>query len=278
MGTQMARRLIDHGHRLHVWNRSPLKASSLVDAGAVLCESPADAASAAEVTVTMVADPEALRAVTEGPHGVAAGVAPPAAVIEMSTVGPAAISRLASVLPHGVALLDCPVLGSLAEAQSGALTVLAGGPRKTLDRWHDVLSTFGSVLQVGDLGAGAAAKLVVNLALLETLCVLGEALALADALDLDRTIAYQCLERTPIASQVERRREALETDSYPPRFSLPLARKDAELISQAARETGVELRLGEATRRWFAEADESVTEERDYSSVLAHILARRKPQ
>jgi 3-hydroxyisobutyrate dehydrogenase-like beta-hydroxyacid dehydrogenase len=279
MGSRMARRLLDAGHQVVAWNRTSARAEEL--AGAVVAASPADAARRADVVLTMVADPAALQAVTEGADGIAAGVDETTTVIEMSTVGPAAISRLAAALPDG-RLLDAPVLGSLAEAEAGTLTIFVGGPAELVEAWTPLLSTLGSPLHVGPLGAGAAAKLVANTTLFGTLGVLGEALALADGLGLSRDVAFEVLAGTPVAAQAERRRPSVETGEYPPRFSLSLARKDLDLVAEAAAEAGVDLRLAAAARSWLREAEDAGLGGADYSAVLAHILgltiARPEPK
>jgi 3-hydroxyisobutyrate dehydrogenase len=275
MGSRIARRLLLAEHDLVVWNRTSEKMAPLVDLGAVAAKTPAEAAERSEVVMTMVSDPAALRAVTEGPSGLAVGSDASSTVIEMSTVGPDAIARLESILPKGSGLLDAPVLGSLAEAVSGSLRIFVGGPTTLVKRWTLLLSTLGSPMHVGPLGSGAAAKLVANLTLLGALGVLGEAMALAQGLGLGRDTAFDVLAATPLAAQAERRRPAIEEDDFPPRFSLSLARKDADLIAEAAHETGVDLRVAAAVRRWLADAEDASWGDRDYSSVLAWIL--RKP-
>ena len=275
MGSRIARRLLEAGHELHVWNRTAEKAAPLVEAGAVAAATPAEAAARAEVVLTMVADPAALRDVTEGDDGVAAGAREGATVVEMSTVGPDAVHRLASVLPAGVGLLDAPVLGSRSEAESGALKVFVGGPDELVERWTPLLSVLGSPLHAGSLGSGAAAKLVANTTLVGTIGVLGEALALAEGLGIPRAKAFEVLAATPLAGQAERRRKSVESGDYPPRFALYLARKDAELVIAAARAAGVDLRLTEAARTWLAEAEDAGWGDRDYSAVLDRILGPR---
>ena len=274
MGSRIARRLLDAGYRVAVWNRSREKAAVLVDLGAQPAGTPAAAAAEADVVLTMVADPAALVAVTEGPDGVAAGLRDAGAVIEMSTVGPAAIERLASALRPGTGILDAPVLGSLSEAEDGSLRVFVGGEHDLVERWTPLLSELGSPLHVGPLGSGAAAKLVANTTLFGTLGVLGEAIALAQGLGLSREAAFEVLAATPVAAQADRRRDAVEADEYPRRFSLALARKDAELIAEAAASAGVDLRLAEAARTWLVEADEAGWGDRDYAAVLSRILRR----
>ena len=276
MGARIARRLLETGHELVVWNRDPGKATPLIDLGAAAVPNPADAARAAEAVLIMVADPAALQDVTEGQDGIAGGASARTTVVQMSTVVPASVDRLASVLPEGTDLLDAPVLGSLSEVESGTLKVFAGGPSELVERWTLLLSDLGSVLHVGPLGAGTAAKLVANSTLLGTLGVLGEALALGQALGLPEDTTFEVLAATPLAAQAGRRRPAVESGEYEPaRFTVSLARKDAELISGAAAAAGIELRLAPAVREWFAEADKAGRSEQDYSAVLAQMLERR---
>jgi 3-hydroxyisobutyrate dehydrogenase-like beta-hydroxyacid dehydrogenase len=262
MGSRIARRLIDAGNAPTVWNRTASKAEPL---GVPVAASPAEAAAGAEVVITMVADPPALEAVTEGPEGVAGGADQGTRLIEMSTVGPAAIERLRSAL--SVPVLDAPVLGSLSEAESGTLSIFVGGDPEVFERHSELLETLGTPIYIGPSGSGAAAKLVANSTLITVIGALGEALALADALGLSREKAFEVLGTTALAAQAERRRPALEKQEYPPRFPLRLARKDADLIA----ELGLDLRLTEAGRSWLAEAGDG---EQDYSAVLERITRR----
>lgn len=275
MGSRIAGRLVAAGHDVIVWNRTAARAEVFVEMGVTRVESPAAAARDAEVVITMVADPSALRDVTEGAGGVASGVRAPATVIQMSTVGPEAVLRLASVLPPGVGLLDAPVLGSLAEAEAGSLRIFVGGAPELVEQWMSVFFDLGSPLFVGPAGAGAAAKLVANATLFGVVGLLGESLVLARALGLPAETAFDVIATTPLAAQAQRRRPAIESREYPARFSLALARKDADLIVEAARAVGVDLRFGSVVQGLFAEAVDAGLGNRDYSAVLAHILGSR---
>jgi 3-hydroxyisobutyrate dehydrogenase/2-hydroxy-3-oxopropionate reductase len=261
---------MDAGHELVVWNRTPEKAAALVELGAVAAETPADAAVQAEAVIIMVADPAALAEVTEGPTGIAAGAAGKT-VIQMSTVDPAAVERLAAALGQGAELLDAPVLGSLSEVEAGQLLVFASGPDELIQRWTPLLETLGEVKRVGLLGMGTATKLVANSILLAVLGALGEALALARGLGVERDAAFEVISETPLGAQADRRRGAVEMGEFPLRFELSLARKDGDLIRAAAKRAGVEVRLAEAARRWFVDAEAAGWGERDYSAVLSYI-------
>jgi 3-hydroxyisobutyrate dehydrogenase-like beta-hydroxyacid dehydrogenase len=273
MGSRIARRFLDAGHELTVWNRDAARAEPLVAAGASAAQTPAEAARKAEAVVTMVADPEALAAVTEGPEGVAAGLLRGSVLVQMSTVGPRSLERLAAIVPEP-SLLDAPVLGSIGEVEAGSLRIFAGGQAELVERWTPLLETLGTVLRVGPVGAGTAAKLVANSTLVGVAGLLGEALALGTALGLPAEVAFDVLEATPLGEQAKRRRPAFESGEYPPRFSLSLARKDADLILDAAAQRELDLRLATAAREWLADAERSGRGADDYSAVLAEIVSR----
>jgi len=273
MGSRIARRLLDADHEVTVWNRDPAKAEPLAAAGASTSRTPAEAAKRAEVIVTMVADPEALAAVTEGPDGAAAGLSPGSVLIQMSTVGPPSLERLAGMVPEG-SLVDAPVLGSIGEVEAGTLRIFAGGPAELVERWTPLLETLGTVLHVGPVGTGTAAKLVANSTLVGVAGLLGEALALGNALGLSTDVAFEVLEVTPLGEQAKRRRPAFESGEYTRRFPLSLARKDADLILDAAAQHGLDLRLAAAAQEWLTDAERNGRGADDYSVVLAEIVRR----
>jgi 3-hydroxyisobutyrate dehydrogenase/2-hydroxy-3-oxopropionate reductase len=220
----------------------------------------------------MVADPTALADVTEGPEGVVAGVGEDTTLIQMSTVGPESTERLTAQLAAD-ALLDSPVLGSVSEVEAGTLKVFVSGEAAPVEHWSPLLSELGTVLHVGPVGAGTAAKLVANTTLVGIIGLLGEALALGEILGLSRERTFEVLGVTALADQAERRREAVESGDYPPRFALRLARKDGDLILEAAGKKSAHLPVVEAARDWLADAEAAGLGDADYSAVLARILS-----
>lgn len=272
MGRLMAARLVAAGHEVVVWNRTSNNARRLAALGARTASDPAGACDGAELIVTMLSDTDALCEVTEGPRGASAGISPGATVAEMSTVGAAAVARLAESLRDGVALLDAPVLGSLKEAEAGRLTILVGGPEEEVRRWRPTLSVLGEVLHVGASGSGALAKLVANAGLFGVLGVLGETIALGRLVGLTDEQIFAVLDHTPLAPQAARRRQSIASDDYVVRFALALARKDADLAMKAAGNGGRGLPILQATRSWLAEAERSGRGSQDYTAVLAEML------
>jgi 3-hydroxyisobutyrate dehydrogenase/2-hydroxy-3-oxopropionate reductase len=269
MGSRMAARVRDAGHELVVWNRTREKAEEL---GVAVAGSPREAAERAELVFTMLADPEALVAVTDGEDGVVAGLGEGAVLVEMSTVGPEAIRQLSARMPSHASLLDVPVLGSLPEAEAGTLKLFAGGEDAPFERALPLLQVLGEPLRAGGLGSGAAAKLVANATLVGTITLLGETLALADGLGLPRETAFEVLAVSPLAAQAERRRPVIEAGEYPPRFTLSLGRKDADLVQDAAVAAGRDLPALAAARDHLAAAERAGLGAEDYAAVLKHIL------
>jgi len=255
-----------------VWNRTTERATALQAEGAEAAASPAAAVARVDVVITMLADPAALAAVAMGTSGFASAMRRGQTVVEMSTVGPAAIESLRRALPDGIALVDAPVLGSLEAAACGTLVIFVGGAPSDVDRVRPLLTELGTPIHVGGPGAGAAAKLVANSTLLGAIAVLGEAVALADALGLERETAFKVLEHTPVGEQVERRRDAISERSYPTRFALSLARKDADLITAAAAYAGLALPVAAAVRLWLTAAERAGAGASDYTAVLDTIV------
>jgi len=161
MGGAIARRLHAAGFDISVWDRTKSKAESL-QVGRVV-DSPADAARGADVLITMVTGPQALRDVYFGPSGVFAAGAD-STIVDMSTVGPAAARELAGAAElHGAKLVEAPVIGSTPAVNSGTLLILAGAALvEDLDRVRPVLQQLGEVHYVGDVGSAATLKLVAN--------------------------------------------------------------------------------------------------------------------
>jgi 3-hydroxyisobutyrate dehydrogenase-like beta-hydroxyacid dehydrogenase len=274
MGAPMAARLLSSGHDLTVWNRTAEKATRLTEQGATAAASPAEAVAGAEVVITMLATPDALRDVLFGERGASVELCEGQTLIEMSTVGPALIEEIASKLPGGVTLVDAPVLGSVPAATDGSLLVFVGADTQTFERVRPVLEVFGSVRRIGELGAGAAVKLVVNLTLGVVMSTVGEALMLARAFDLDRSIVLDVLQQSPIAATVKGKRERIESGHYPAHFKLALAEKDMRLVNESAEQHDVMLGVARAAHEWFI-AGAPKAPDLDYSAVIATILGEQ---
>lgn len=271
MGAPMAGRLLDAGHSVTLWNRSIEKTRDLEVRGATVASTPRDAASGAECAITMLADEHALRNVLFGNDGLAGGLANGATLVEMSTVGPGAIVDVRAQLGAGVTLVDAPVLGSIPQAEAGTLSIFAGGNEKDIDRVRGILEVMGSPQHIGELGAGAALKLVVNSTLGSVMVAVGEALALARALGIDETIALDGLKRTYVGGVIESKAPAMRTGYRDARFTLTLAAKDLRLVTDTAAAAGLDLEAARANRSTYERAEKAGMGDLDYAAVIEFL-------
>jgi len=276
MGAAMAERLASRGVAVVVYNRSRERAAALADRiGATVASSPAEAASAADVTISMVADDVAVRALFEGPDGVAAGIRPGSVAVDCSTVLPDTIRSVAgAVRARGAGILDGPVSGSVASTLSGELTIMAGGDAADLERARPILECLARrIFHVGDLGTGAAMKLAVNTVVFGLNGAVAESLVLAERNGIDRALAYEILAASAVgAPYVAYKRAAfLDPETTPVAFSLALAEKDLRLIRELAEASGPSMPQAAVNLEVIRSAEQSVGDDVDFSAVARHL-------
>src|SRR5437764_8228880 len=190
MGSMMARHVLAAGHETTVWNRTPEKAAALVERGARLAESPADAAAGADTVVLMLSGPDAVRsALLDAAQGVVAADRKGQLVIDCTTIGPAAAGEFArESSAAGLRYVDAPVIGSVGPASEGTLAVLIGGTDSDVTQAMPLVRLWGDeerIKHTGDVGSANALKVVINLTLGVVMQGLGEALRLAHDLEVD---------------------------------------------------------------------------------------------
>lgn len=241
MGAGMVRSLRRAGIGVRMWNRDGSKAQALTDTGAEAFGSPAEAASGADVVLTMLLDAEAvLDAVGQ------AAPAPGTIWLQCSTVGLDGFERTAQTARElGLVLVDCPVQGSRGPAEEGALVMLASGPEDARDRLAPVLDAVGRrTVWLGEAGAGSRLKLATNAWVLMLTAATAQSLALARGLGVDPQAFFAVLEGGPLDSPYARAKAgAMLAGEYPVAFSLAGAVKDARFIRAALRSAGVSDRL-----------------------------------
>lgn len=280
MGAPMAANLAGAGHDLVLHNRTRAKAEDLAERiGAGVADTPRDAAERADLVITMLADATALRGVCDGPDGLLAGLRPGAVLVDMGTTGPAAIADLAPVVADaGGVLVDAPVSGSTAAAESAGLTIMVGASPEVYAMVEPVLHAMGSsVRHMGDTGAGAVTKLAVNNVIYALGNALSESLVLAERAGIDRERLYDVFEDSAIAApMVGYRREAfLHPDETPAAFAMTLAAKDLRLITELAATLDLPVEQAEANLSLYGRAIEAGLGEHDMADVAVHLRRQR---
>ena len=194
MGGAIAHRLKAGGFQISVWDRTKSKAEAL-DVGRV-ADSPANATQDAEVVVSMVTGPEAVRDVYFGPAGIFAAGANKT-ILEMSTAGPGIAQELAIAAKlNGARLIEAPVMGSVPAVNSGTLVILAAAALvEDLEAARPVLQQLGEVHYVGEIGSAAALKLIANGFLAIVSAAAAEMIAAGTGRGLDREQVFWALTR-----------------------------------------------------------------------------------
>ncbi len=218
MGLEMARRVLAAGHELRVHNRTRAKVTELESAGAQYCPTPREACAGAHAVIAMTTDDSSSQALWLGPNGaLAAPLAPKALAIECSTLSHEWVMELATkARALDLRYLDAPVTGLPENAAAGSLTLLVGANRVDLEAARALLSAFSDrILHFGEVGAGTAYKLIVNMIGAVQIASLAEGLALAENAGLDLNIVASAITSGQAASpQVVRNARRIVDDDH----------------------------------------------------------------
>ena len=276
MGAAMAARLMETGHTLAVWNRTPEKAKPLIDAGAKLVDTPEDLAEHSEVIITMLTDEDAIDHVYNGEQGLLAGDVTDRLFIEMSTVRPEVQIALANVVrASGARFVECPVGGTTGPARQGKLFGFMGAEAGDAELAKPILDQLCRRLEhVGPVGNGALAKFTINMPLMIYYQALGEALAMARPLGLDPERMMDILADTSGGPNVLKTRgpviaKMLKGEETPVSFPLEGCIKDLQSMQEEGRARGLTLPLVQMT---LACMEESASRGLGVKEAAAHSV------
>lgn len=279
MGGAMVATLRRAGFEVLAFNRTPAKAEAVAEAtGARVAGSAAEAAAGAGVVITSLSD-DTVEDAYRGPQGVAAGLRRGAVVLESTTVDPRTVRALRPLVEErGASLLDAPVSGSVPLVERGELTVMVGGDAAALEQARPVLDVLAAkVIHVGELGAGATVKLVVNAVLHGLNLAISEGLVLAEQAGVARTAAYEVLASSAAAAPfVHYKRAAFERpEQTPVAFSLDLAAKDLDLALGLAERAGATMEQAATNRRVVGEAVAAGLGTADLSALAVYLRGEK---
>lgn len=282
MGAAIAARLIEVGHDVAVWNRTPEKAKAV--AGAKAVGTPAELVQRCEAIITILTDAAAIDAVYKGQSGLLSGEASGRLFIEMSTVLPATEVALAEIVrAKGAAFVECPVGGSTGPARQGKLIGMMGGSDADAARARPILEQLCRRLEhAGPVGSGSVLKFVINLPLMVYWQALGEALALGRSVQLDPARLMDLLSETSGGPNVLKARgpgvaSMLKGgDPGPVTFNVDGGIKDMQSMLAEAQARGIDLPLVERTLACYQEAKRHRSGGAEISSVSVYWANRGK--
>jgi 3-hydroxyisobutyrate dehydrogenase-like beta-hydroxyacid dehydrogenase len=276
MGGGIARRLLDAGHTVAGYNRTREKAQWLVERGLVLKETPRAAAADAEVVFSMVTSTDALKAVTDGPDGILAGLGPGKVYIDMTTGAPAESRALAArVAELGAAMLDAPVSGSVSTLEEGRLAIMVGGDEGTFAHVEPILLDIGpTVKRIGDNGQALLLKIAINLSLHVQMVAFCEGLLLAEKDGIDKEVAVDAMLSSVIASPMLKYRGPFVLEQPDEAwFDVNMMQKDMNLALEAGQRLDVPMPTTAITNELLTTARALGLAHRDFS-IVYEVLAQ----
>lgn len=273
MGSPMARRLIEAGYSVTVYDTNELAVAPLVALGATQAHSIAQVASAAETVFASLPTPEIV-------HAVATAVTAGNRIktfIDLSTTGPRVAAEIGeSLAASGIAAIDCPVSGGVAGAEKGTLAVVVAGPRDVFDRLKPVLDVIGKPFYVGEKpGQAQVVKLVNNLLSVTALAITSEGMAMGVKAGVDARIMLDAI-------NAGSGRNSATQDKFPrnvlPRtfdmgFALALSYKDIRLCLEEAERLGVPTVVGNAVKQVLGIAKATQGGDADLTTIVKHVEA-----
>ena len=253
MGLPMARHLCDAGYPVTVYNRTSSRAEQAAGFGAQVGTSPRQVAERCDILITMLTNPEAVRAVMEGPDGAFAHPKKGLVWIQMSTLDVQATQAFAQeAVRKGITYVDAPVTGSKKQVEAAELILLVGADREAPAFVRPVLLQFGkTILEAGPVGAGTSLKLCMNLIVAQMTTALAEAVTLARSENINPALIFQALRASPALNcgYYTIKESAFLKPDFSPAFSLDNMAKDVGFMLKEAAARGVQLPVTEAVQK-----------------------------
>ena len=237
MGRPMSKNLVKAGHEVVVFDFNKEAVADLVSCGAKAAESGKEVAQKCDVVITMVPNSPHVRAAVLGENGVAEGAHEGSVVIDMSSIDPTESKAIGAELAKmGIEMLDAPVSGGEPKAIDGTLSVMVGGKKELFDKYYDLLMVMaGSVVYVGELGAGNVAKLANQIVVAVNIAAVSEALTFAKKAGADPELVYQAIRGGLAGSTVmDAKAPMMLGRNFKPGFRIELHIKDLNNALNAA--------------------------------------------
>jgi 3-hydroxyisobutyrate dehydrogenase len=272
MGSRMAKNLLQDGFEVQVYNRTKNKVNVLQEMGASIREDISGLAAACDVVCTCLSMPNDVIDVYTNASGILQHARPGTICIDFTSVGPdTSRTILEHAVSKGVFYLDAPVSGGPEGAESGSLTIMAGGERGAFDKVLPLLSVLGKTIQyLGPSGSGSIAKLLNQYLVAVHSLAASEAMVAGAALGLDAEQLFNILKVSYGDSKILRRHmeEYVFTRDFQPGGAVKYVHKDVRLANQLLEGAGMESFTGQMAEQAFQRASEQELSDLDMSAVI----------
>ncbi|XP_073139370.1 glyoxylate/succinic semialdehyde reductase 2, chloroplastic isoform X1 [Henckelia pumila] len=277
MGSPMAQNLVKAGYDVTVWSRTRSKCDPLISLGAQYKNTPVEVAASCEITFAMLADPESAVDVACGEHGAASGMSPGKGYIDVSTVDGATSKFIGThIKSTGALFLEAPVSGSKKPAEDGKLIFLTAGDKSLYETASPLLDVMGkSRFYLGDVGNGAAMKLVVNMIMGSMMASFSEGLLLSEKLGLDPSVLVEVISQGAISAPMYSvKGPSMIQSLYPTAFPLKHQQKDLRLALGLAESVSQPTPVAAAANELYKLAKSRGLSDHDFSAVIEALKSQ----
>jgi 2-hydroxy-3-oxopropionate reductase len=279
MGKPMAKNLLKAGHQVVVSSHNQVSAAELTAAGATTADSPKQIAEQVELVITMLPNSPDVRAVALGADGIIDGAHPGLLFVDMSSIAPLVARDIHDTLAEkGIAMLDAPVSGGEPKAIDGTLSVMVGGEQDVFERVKEVLGAMaGSVVFVGEIGAGNIAKLANQVVVALNIAAVSEALVLSQKAGVSPEAVFQAIRGGLAGSTVlEAKAPMMLEHNFKPGFRINLHIKDLVNALDTSHGVGAPLPLTAAVLEMLTALKTGGHEGEDHSGLVQYYEALAK--
>ena len=274
LGEAVGLHLLKSGHSLTAYNRTKSKTSNLEKNGAVVSDTPKEAAGLSELVITCVKDANAVDEVLFAKNGIVAGKHDGLVIADMSTINPnSAIQNSKSLAEEGISSLEIPVMGGPNVAIDGKLVLMASGDKDVFDKYKQVFDTIANkTFFLGKSGSAHSIKIAMNLQISLLALALSEGITLTKKAGFDPEKFLEILNSTYFKTGMsENKAHKMIRDEFEPTFTLKNLKKDLGIITDTAKDFGAVLPMAERANEIYAEAVKAGFGEIDYTGILAYI-------
>jgi 2-hydroxy-3-oxopropionate reductase len=274
MGKPMSKNLLKAGHSVVVFDVAPAPVADVVAAGGTAAKSSKEAASQADVIITMLPDGPEVEAAVLGPGGILEGAAKGSTVVDMSSISPVVAQKVgAACAAKGVEFLDAPVSGGEPKAIEGTLAIMVGGDAKAFEKIEPILKNMGaSVTLTGPVGAGNVTKLANQIIVACNIAAMGEALTLATKAGLDPEVVFNAIKGGLAGSTVLNAKAPMVISrNFQPGFRIALHQKDLRNALLAAESMKVSLPLTGAVQNMLMALMNDGKGSLDHSAIVTFV-------
>ncbi|MGM8215468.1 2-hydroxy-3-oxopropionate reductase [Bacillaceae bacterium W0354] len=274
MGKPMCKNLIKAGYDVIVSSSNATTNMEMSDAGATVVDSWNELARQSEVVFVMVPDSKEVREVIVGEKGIVNDLKHGSVVVDMSSISPITSQEIAKTLKeNGVGFLDAPVSGGEPKAIDGTVSIMVGGDEETFIRCLPLLQVMGgSVVRVGEVGAGNSTKLANQIIVALNIAAVSEAFVLAKKMGVDLDLVYKAIRGGLAGSTVlDAKGPMMIERDFNPGFKIDLHLKDLNNVMKTAEEINVELPLTASMQDILQKLNDEGYGKEDHSAIIKYF-------